>query len=189
MASRSLRYEVVGLKELMYRLGALSDRAIKKNVRKALTESTKPMISGARSLVPVRYGFLKKAIGMVIRVYDRATVAVLGARRDTQFSIDKGKARFRHSIGKRAKRFAVPAFYAHLVEFGTKPHALGEGSIRVRRSRRRSGTVELGAGPQRGPMHPGAAPSPFLEPAWRSNREASVQIIARVLSDAIKGAA
>jgi HK97 gp10 family phage protein len=53
---------------------------------------------------------------------------------------------------------AVPAYYAHLVEDGTRPHPLKKGSKLARRGK--------GGDPPKDVRHPGARPRPFLKPAW-----------------------
>jgi hypothetical protein len=62
-----------------------------------------------------------------------------------------GKSRTLAAIYQGANgRFSKPAQYAHLIEFGVRPHAYEK--------RTRKGIESF--------MHPGFGPSPFLQPAW-----------------------
>lgn len=58
-----------------------------------------------------------------------------------------------------------PGKLAHLLEFGTAPHAIGEY------------------------MHPGASPRPFLRPAWDQHKGKAVQVMASTLRPALEQAA
>lgn len=68
----------------------------------------------------------------------------------------RGKAKARGELYPRA--------YAHLVEFGTRPHRTGKGS-------------SLGDRKQRGRSHPGARPQPFMRPAFDTKGEEAKKLI------------
>lgn len=72
--------------------------------------------------------------------------------------------------GYRTPQKAVPAFYDHLVQGGTKGHRLGKGESLGRESvRGRKAVVRTGQ--LRGGMHPGTAPNPYRKRAWEVSKE------------------
>ena len=80
---------------------------------------------------------------------------------------------------------ANPAKYAHLVEFGTKPHPIGKG-IKAKARRALSRILSsAGISAQRG-MHPGTPPRPFLRPAFEQNASRSMGIIEDEVGKAIQ---
>lgn len=166
--SAFLKMHVEGAEGLIPLLKDFEQNVRERIARKALDAAAKPIVAAAKAKVPRRFGALKASLGVVHRKYSPVVVAIIGAKRGFMAS-SRGK-----KLASKGK-YAEPAFYAHLVEFGTKPHALGEGSIRVRRSTRtvngRRQVIELGPGPQHGRMHPGARPKPFLRPAWDANKQ------------------
>lgn len=64
--------------------------------------------------------------------------------------------------------------YAHFVEHGTRPHAVGKGSI-ARQWKRSTREVV-----QKGGMHPGARPRPFMRPAFEAKKFEAFQQIVKV---------
>jgi HK97 gp10 family phage protein len=95
----------------------------------------------AKSGAPRVSGALKTSIGMKAkkgRKGSTGSFAVIGARKQT---VKMVKRPGRHKLQK-----AVPAFYAHLVEKGTRPHSIGKA------------------------RHPGTKPQPFLKPALDSTQ-------------------
>ncbi|MCK6475325.1 MAG: HK97 gp10 family phage protein [Phycisphaerales bacterium] len=72
--------------------------------------------------------------------------------------------------GKTAAR-SVRA-YAHFVEYGTRPHAVGKGSILepYKRSKKKKKQV--------GRMHPGTSPQPFMRPAFDTKKIEALHAIA-----------
>ena len=66
-----------------------------------------------------------------------------------------------------------PRRYAHLVEFGVAPHAVGKGSKLKKRGRTKAN--------QRGIMHPGHAPRPFMRPAWDTKQGEAAKKIETVV--------
>lgn len=65
-----------------------------------------------------------------------------------------------------------PRRYAHLVEFGVAPHAVGRGSKLKRKGRSRA--VQVGI------MHPGHSPRPFMRPAWDAKQAEAAKKIETV---------
>jgi HK97 gp10 family phage protein len=112
----------------------------------------------ARAAAPRRKGSgaLRQSIGVKAEAGKKRTgaIAVVGARKKVVKTVPRGK--------KTVK--AVPAFYAHLVEKGTKAHSLGKGA---KLGRKGKPTV----GQDAGKKHPGAKPEPFLGPAWEAVKD------------------
>lgn len=69
--------------------------------------------------------------------------------------------------GRSARR------YAHLVEYGVAPHAVGKGSKLKKRGRTEAN--------QTGIMHPGQAPRPFMRPAWDTKQSEAAKKIETVV--------
>ncbi|QQS08677.1 MAG: HK97 gp10 family phage protein [Phycisphaerales bacterium] len=144
-------------------------------IRRALLSGARVIRDEARIKAPKRTGALKKAI---VAETDRKgstrdrLVAVVKIAPKSYTVSPKGRAKtvsskVQKARGKRSVKGEVyPRAYAHLVEFGTRPHAVGKGS---RLSKGRAG----------GAMHPGTPPQPFIRPAYDTKRgEASSKIIA-----------
>jgi len=131
-------------RKLRRKLGRLAGSAITKVMRPAFVAGCRPIRAAARSRVPVRFGQLKKSIGTRVKVYPRGNAiwAGVGVRLGFLSVID----------GKKVD----PNKYAHLVEWGTKPHIL------------------------RGAMHPGAKASHFLRSAFDSRQAQAFSEVARV---------
>ena len=134
----------------------------KKVTAKAIGKGAKLVIPAARSRAPKRKGSgaLKKSIGsksFASKKTKTGAVAVIGARRKTEVQVQHGNKTIT----------AIPANYAHLVEFGTRAHSLAKGATLKRKSGK---GVTKGQGS--GPQHPGAKPKPFMKPAWDSTKDA-----------------
>lgn len=70
---------------------------------------------------------------------------------------------------KKGKRNA--RWYAHFVEYGTEPHAVGKGSISRVFKRSKRSIIQLGR------THPGARPRPFMRPAFDAKSAEALQTI------------
>jgi HK97 gp10 family phage protein len=175
--SAFVRMEVEGAQGLMDLLKNFEQNVRNRIARKALDAAAKPVVAAAKAKAPKRFGALKESIGVVHRKYDSGVVlAVIGPRHTATISRHGAKLAKALGAAAAAGQKIEPAYYAHLVEYGTAPHAVGEGSILFRRSTRidpKTGkriSVKIGRGPQRGKSHPGAKAHPFLRPAWDANR-------------------
>ncbi len=82
--------------------------------------------------------------------------------------------------GRRTGRGPNPRSYAHLVEFGTRPHAVGKGSD-LEQVIKGPGFRVRGAGKQRGAKHPGIPAQEFLTKAFDTKRDEAVKRIAEVV--------
>lgn len=160
----------IDLRPLLRALDGLDKRLRKKGLRAAVFAASKPVLDQAKAGAKrvQETGNLWKSLGRKAKVYPSGVaVAVVGPR--TNF-------RFQYSLPGRLKpvtRWA--AKYAHLVEGGARPHAVGRGSSLRRRS-------------QSGRAHPGARAQPFLGPAVRQGRALALSIMANVLRNTLEDA-
>lgn len=126
-------------RELLAALDRL-ERSVRKRVaQKIIRRAAAPIRDDARTRAPVRTGDLRDSIKTYTSV------------------------RTNYAGGKVESR--IP--YAHLVEFGTKPHF----QKRKLKSDKRARRV----------IHPGADPKPFLRPAFDSKKNESIEIARRSL--------
>ena len=157
-------------------LAALSSLAKQRAATlKAVRAGAKIVQQAAKARAPRRKGKggggLRQSIGIKAVKGSRGkslALAVIGARKKVVRMIPRGK--------KMVK--SAPAFYAHLVESGTRPHAIRKGAALGRKGGAAKG--------QSGGMHPGAKAQPFLGPAWESTRDRAIAEAHRVLGDAIR---
>jgi hypothetical protein len=185
-----IKVELLGDKDIDRMLAGWKPAARRRIVRPGVSKSSRHVSRVARSMAPARSGLLRKSIGAVVRTYPNGTVVgVVGPRhgfkRPVSSSGGKKTIVTKRNVGQfagSANRIVVqnPVKYAHLVEGGTKPHAIGRGSKIVQRSQTgaqvavsqsgrkyRKKLYGSQAGEQRGIMHPGSAPKPFLAPAFQ----------------------
>lgn len=132
---------------------------------KGVRAAGKVVAAAARSKAPKRAaggGTLRRSIGLKAEKGKKGkTLAfvVIGARKRTQ------KAGVKTPYGGTVT--AVPAYYAHLVEKGTRPHATLKGSRLARRGKKAGGQGVART------QHPGAKAQPFLRPAYESTKDAA----------------
>ena len=154
-------------------LDAIEKTAKKRGVTlKAVKAGAKLVQTGAKSRVVRRSGALKQALGIKPKKGTRGKTlayAVVGARTKV-VKVYKGKK-------------TVPAYYAHLVEKGTKPHSLLRKAALGKLAR--AAAIRAGFGRR----HPGAKSQPFLKPALDTQQEAIGAAILRVLQAEILKAA
>lgn len=158
-----IRGRLDGIAEARRNLQHLGEQMRKRILRKAVRAAAKLIEKAAKSHADASKdtGLLKKSIGTVVRVYRGGdkVIAVIGPR-----------VGFRRVIDGRVMD---PTKYAHLVENGVKPHALGKGSSLRKKT-------------QAGQGHPGFAAKPFLRPAIDGNKAAANAAIARVVAEELK---
>lgn len=145
--------KVEGDETLIRALKAFPDKLARKVLRKAGSKAATPVARAARKLAKPTSPTIAKAIGTKVRLYPktgRLFVAV-GPKRDTP------KSPTGHN----------PSKTAHLVDRGTKPHAL-----------RVYGRVRI--------VHPGARPRPFLEPAEKQSEAEVKRIFIKELHDGVE---
>lgn len=115
------------------------------------------LVRAAKAAAPVKSGALRKAQGF------RAKKGTKG--RTVSYAVQGARAKLAYAVtrpGRRTPQKAVPALYDHLVELGTRPHAVGKGS----RLFRADGKRVKGAGTRAGGRHPGAKPNPYHARSW-----------------------
>lgn len=120
----------------------------------------------ARSSAPRRRGSgaLKQSQGTVAKKGKKGktvSFAVQGAR--------KGFEKMVTPKGYTKPQRAVPAFYDHLVQGGTRPHRLGKGENleRMRRGR----VAKRSSAQLRGGTHPGTTPNPYRKRAYEAVKD------------------
>lgn len=192
---RVVGVQILGDEVLKKKLESFKQSTVSKFARAASRKAMKPVTADIKAGAPKQSGLLKKIIGVKQKTYKRSgtVVTVSGPRTGMKQTVTvrverapkpvkprkKALSAARAALEARAeqlraprKRFALrkvlrdPVKYAHLVEYGTKPHKLGKGS-KLRRSRRKD---DLMQGGQRGGSHPGSRAQPFINPAYVKNQ-------------------
>lgn len=140
-----------------------------KSAARSRSITLKSVKAGAKVIAPAvkagaqrRSGALKQSIGIKTakgRRTKTAAYAVVGARTKVRKMVKRSR--------RGAKVLAVPAFYAHLVEGGTKAHA---------RPNLETGTAG---------HHPGSRPKPFLKPAFDANKGKALDAAREAAADEI----
>lgn len=118
-----IRADIVGLTETLASLQAIAPKLRRKVLRPALSRATKPLVQAAKKFAARRSGLLAKSIKRKVRTYKNG---------GTLATIIGPDSNLRKEVTRQApwgpvQVTAVPAFYAHLVEFGTRPHSLAKG--------------------------------------------------------------
>lgn len=137
--------KVKGLAELQTFLDQLPAKMEANVLRGALRAGAKPILEAAKSAAPVgepsetnrkRYKLYAGALRDSIRISGR---------------IDKRNGKVTASVKAGGKtKSGADVFYAHMVEFGTKPHIIGDGT------------------------HPGVQARPFMRPALDAQSGAAI---------------
>ena len=140
MATDGLKMQVKGIDEMTKNLAKLGTRVAARGPAAAVRAGGSVIIREMRLRAPRETGSLKKSIGQKVKTYrgQKTVTGIIGARAKP----------YQTAQGKRN-----PAYYAHLVEFGTAPHATGKKKSFLRRGKGR---------------HPGSRAQPFMRPAWDS---------------------
>jgi HK97 gp10 family phage protein len=155
----SVSFKMSGLDVLDKAVKKLSDKVQKQVLNKAARAGARVVQKRAKSLAPVKSGALRRAIRVVT------------------LKMPKGQAKAAVTIksGKGEKR---EAFYAHFVEFGTRKHAIGRGSVKTQTRTGRPGQ-------QRGAIHPGTTAKPFMRPAFDETEREQLDAIGDTLAKEI----
>ena len=140
MAGDELKMQLQGIDAMTKNLAQLGTRVAARGPSTAVRAAGAVIIREMRMRAPKATGSLKKSIGQKVKNYKRSgTVASIIGARSKSYATAQGKRN--------------PAYYAHLVEFGVKPHATGK-----KKSFYRRGTGQ----------HPGHRAQTFMRPAWDS---------------------
>lgn len=148
---------VLGLADVRRQMQSLPRKLGESIVRNALYAGAKVIADEARRLAPVRKG---KGGGTLKRSLKPQT-----DRKGSDRNILVAKV----SVTKPSEGRRNARAYAHLVEFGTAPHAVGKGSRLKSRGKQHAN--------QHGLMHPGTKPQPFLRPAFDSKKFEALSVI------------
>jgi len=169
--SAYIKVHVEGGEKLAKMFAHLKGEVRKNIAKKALKAAVKPVIAAAKARVPKRYGALRQSIGSIEKKYpSNVVVTVVGPRRGH-------KSKLRDKLSAKGIK-VEPANYAHLVEFGTKPH-----NIEVTRARMNAfGFISR---VKHTIKHSGAKPKPFMRPAWDANKGNMFNIMAKVIEDEV----
>lgn len=165
-----IKVEVIGLKSLDRQLKKLPDAVLRKVVRPATSKSMTPVLQDARKRAEVikDTGLLAKSLGRKSKTYINRGVIIhiIGPRTGFKKEVTRTTELPDGRILIR-KMTADPAHYAHLVEFGTQAHMLGQGES-VRKGTRN--VFDAGG------MHPGTKAQPFMRPAFDNNESRILSI-------------
>ncbi|HRJ40834.1 MAG TPA: HK97 gp10 family phage protein [Caldilineaceae bacterium] len=145
---------VLGLDQLSAQLQELAKVAEPSEQRAALMAGGVPIRNEARRLVPKRS----------MQLHDSITVRPSDRRQQKRY----GAAVL---VGPKGGREGAP--YAHLVEFGTKPHTIKPPKGKLLRI--------MGRFFRLGVRHPGARAQPYMRPAFDTKRGEALNIIEREL--------
>lgn len=104
-----VEFKVPGLAKEVARLRNLKAALRRRVIRSAVRKSVSVVNKLAKAGVKVRYGLLRRALGVRVKVYPSGVV----------IGVVNARPGHRQQIGKRTHD---PRFYAHLVERGAKPH-------------------------------------------------------------------
>lgn len=142
---------VTGLAELQKFLDTLPAKMEANILRAALRAGAKPMLESARQNVPVGEPNEKNK-----KLYSGYTGALRDSLRISgRINKTKGNVTVSVKAGGKNKKTGADTFYAHMVEFGTRPHSVSK----------------KGKGD---PTHPGTNPRAFMRPALDGNATAAV---------------
>lgn len=136
------------LKKVLAELDKLPAKIETNVARAAIRAAAKPFLDAARENAPVSSGRLRDSIRISSNTDKRGgmlTASVKAGRTTTKAQRAKG---------------VQDAYYAYMVEFGTKPHLI-------------KGPVKLGGQWYKNIHHPGSPPSGFMRRAFDSRQKAS----------------
>jgi HK97 gp10 family phage protein len=159
---------VQGLSRLSAKLKKLPT-AVRSEIRQALAEGADEMVATMRGLAPVSPSGSHGWEPGMLRSSIVATFGAGGAPAYAAFQGRKGRRAIRSNdpdLSVTISAGDTHVRYAHLVEFGTKPHPQG--------------------GKFAGTQHPGTAARPFFYPGYRANKKKVKARISRAITRAAK---
>ena len=160
--SSTMGIQFTGPPEMLRALDLLEDRVRKVISRKAVSMALVPMSKAAKRNCPKEMGLLKRSIGKKIKTYKSGAVwGGVGPRKETVGFGPDGRKRW-------------PVKYAHLVEYGTKPHLEVGLPLKLPMPPNARGVTPkegmLGMLFRTTVLHPGTAPQPFLRTAFEQTK-------------------
>ena len=184
--------KIEGAADLYKALQAIGVKIAPKAMRRGVKKAMVPVLNDMRQNL-VRQGAtetysLLESLGTKIKTYKNSevTVGLVGVQTEKKGKKNKkGKPKTRlrtdkHRLVRNGKVLRDPIKYAHLVEFGTRAHAVGKGSQIKRLDGRKT------SGKQSGGKHPGTKARPFIRPAIDKNRSQIETTIADELRKTLK---
>lgn len=148
---------VTGLAKTVRSIRGLMRFEVQQRLSREMDEAAQPIIIGAKANImaqdAIRSGALFDSIVSVAKVNpNRQRISVIIGPKKQRIVSDSvtGKQSRRAAVYKVGGRYAMPAKYAHLVEFGTKPHPYQMRTLKG---------IESFA-------HPGSRARPFLGPSF-----------------------
>lgn len=159
--------QVMGMDELLRNLNTLPEKVQKRVLVGAVRAAAKPIVQEAKSLVPVKYGSLKRSIGVTrFRTHKRTLVWFQVSPRVKKYRLQAQDTSTHENVTLTMEH---SPFYGQFIEFGTYSkldHALLRPSD-GERAVKRAAIVAKGGG---------IRPHPFMRPAFE--REGHKAIIA-----------
>ena len=153
--------KIKGKEEFLRQLRALPD-AVRSEVTKALSASAEETTDTMQRFAPINSGTLRASIGYVFG--DAPAGAMSTSGRKGKASADAARAaKFKAVLAVTIYAGGGAAWYARLVEFGTRAHDI---KPRNKRALATNGKV-IGAKVR----HPGASRQPFFYPGYRIGRK------------------
>lgn len=179
----AMEFKLTGFGELAKRLNDLQLNVVDRIAKRAAVRAARIVVNAAKAKAATDTGLLQRSLHAVARVYrDSGIVYVAIGPRSSIRAILPRSAGDKRYPARRVQRLSRPIFYAHLVEGGTRPHALGRGAVLGRLAAR----AKQYARRQRGRLHPGTKAQPFLLPALRDNAAQVIAAVGRELWDGIR---
>jgi len=172
--------QVIGMDELREALKRLPLKIQTSITRSALRAGAKVMADKIKSKTPARKGqLLRRSIMAQTRV-------LRGESRELPES-------YRAEVVVKKRKGNNPRKYAHLVEFGTKPHAAGKPKKKKARAKKASGVSAKSIVPANHPgMHPGSKPQRMFQEGFEESKQASLKatldVVSKRVSKAVKAA-
>lgn len=163
-SSNFVSVRIDGIADLREACRQLPEKIQNNIMRGALRAAGNVIADEARRRVPARTGQLKASIRVSVRNTLNGVIASVKA--GDRFRVFKGKGKSIKGAAYRTARagggfnYSTP-FYAHFVEFGTRPHI-----IKPRFARRLAFVVASRVVSVPQVKHPGAKPRPFMGPAF-----------------------
>jgi HK97 gp10 family phage protein len=168
--------QVIGMDEVRAALKRLPMSIQVSITRSALRAGAKVMATKIASKTPTRKGqVLRKSIIAQTRV-------IKGKSRDFPES-------YRGEVLVKKRPGNNPRKYAHLVEFGTKPHAVGKPKKKKAKAKKAMGVTVRAIVPTRGPgMHPGAKPHRMFQEGFDEAKQAALAAALDVIKKRVPAA-
>jgi HK97 gp10 family phage protein len=161
------------------RMKSLKDGVKNRILRKAMRAAASPILIDSRANAPRQHGTLEKSLALKIATNKKtgAIYAVIGPKRRFKVAVADGVTR---------SHIAIPTQYTHLVILGVRPHSTRKGDTLGRTRISKKGKASITPHKQTQSLHPGAAAQPFLQKVMRSNAQAALVEMRRVIGEEIR---